>query len=50
MLITHLKIVISLSHTHTCVQPLKYYNFGIKNFAQAWDPNNIILIIYFIMP
>ncbi len=39
VLITHLIIVISLSHTHTCIQQLKDYNFGIKNFALAWDPN-----------
>ncbi len=33
MLITHLKTVISLSYTHICVQHLKDYNFGQKNFA-----------------
>ena len=49
MLITHLKIVISLSHTHTCVQHLKDYNFGQKNFHRPETPISIILIIYFIM-
>ncbi len=35
MLITHLIIVISLSNTHTCIQHLRDYNFGLKKFAQA---------------
>ncbi len=35
MLITHLIIVISLSHTHTCVEPLKDYNYGAKIFLLA---------------
>ncbi len=33
ILITHLVIVISLSHTHICVQHLKEYNLGQKNFV-----------------
>ncbi len=49
MFITPLKIAISPSHTHICVQLLKDYNFGLKKFSQAWDPNKKFLIIYFIM-
>ena len=49
MLITHLIMVISLSHTHICVQHLKDYNFGQKKFSQAQDPNKKILILFFIM-
>ncbi len=30
MLITHLITVTSLSQTHTCIQHLKDYNFGVK--------------------
>ncbi len=44
MLIAHLIMVISLSHTRICVQHLKDYNFGQKIFAQTRDPINIILI------
>ncbi len=49
MLITHSKIVISLSHTHICVQHLKDYNYGQKNFHRPDTPISITLIIYFIM-
>ncbi len=49
MLITHLIIVTSLSHTHICVQHLKDYNLGKKKLHRPETPINIILIIYFIM-
>ncbi len=42
MLITHLIIVISQSHTHICVQHLKDYNFGLKKLSQAGAPNKKI--------
>ncbi len=32
VLITHLIIIISLSHTHICIQSLNNYNFGLKKF------------------
>ncbi len=38
VLITHLIIVISLSHTHICVQHLNDYNFGEKNFCIGLRP------------
>ncbi len=38
MLITHLIIVISLSHTHTCIQHLKDYNFGVKKIFTGLRP------------
>ncbi len=47
MLITHLIMVISLSHTHICVQHLKDYNFGQKKFSQAQDPNKKIFNFIF---
>ena len=49
MLITHSTIVISLSDTHTCVEPKKDYNFGVKKFYKPETPINIILTIHFIM-
>ena len=48
MLITHLIIVISLSHTHICVQHLKDYNFGLKKLHRPETPIKK-LIIFFIM-
>ncbi len=38
MLITHVIIVIALSHTHICVQHLKDYNFGLKKFCTGLRP------------
>ena len=49
MLIAHLKIVISLSHTHICVQHQKDYNWSKKFLQRPETPMNIILIIYFIL-
>ncbi len=49
MLITHLIIVISLSHTHIFVQHLKDYNFGQKKFSQAQDLKKENFILFFIM-
>ncbi len=42
-------MVISLSHTHICVQHLKDYHFGQKKISQAQDPNKKFLILFFIM-
>ena len=43
MVITHLIIVILLSHTHICVQHLKDYNFGQKNLHRPEIPYFIML-------
>ncbi len=49
MFISHLIIVISLSHTHASIQHLKDYNVGLKNMHRPETSINIVLIIYFIM-
>ncbi len=46
VLITPLIIVISLSHTHTCVQHLKDYNFRVKKFCTDLRPNPGLLLSY----